>query len=442
MIPRLSGLATALRMRRHTPEFLHQVHQQHGDLVELSLPGLQGFLVFHPQDVATVLRKGERQHRALLRSLLGGGLFVTPSGSLWRERRTLMQPSFQPARLDGLCVLMQEALDELLPARWGQHARQLDLAREMREITLLVTLRATLGARAVAYPDEALAALDFVLDYLDYRLFALLKLPESLPTPAQRTYRRQMALLRVRVREAVEQQSPGDHLLRWFQSDDPDKTLQSEDLVQEALSIFVAGTETSGTLLTWCVTLLSRHPELYQRLVDELDAACRGGPPSLGALRQVPLLRAVIEEALRLYPPAWAMVRRLPEGAELGAGTLPPGALAWVSPYATHRDPRFWPDPERFDPLRFLPGREPAPRYAWFPFGGGAHHCIGHHFAVLEAELALACVLTRYTLQVHEHPRSRTRPWIALAPQPAPRLDTRLRRARSPVSLEVPCSSP
>lgn len=431
MIPRFTGpplLGLNLRFLRDPIGMFQQAHREHGDLVELDL-GVAGpvYAAFHPDGVRTVLQQGRRTHRELLRELLGKGLFTTPSGDDWLRRRRLVQPLFRAERLARTMPLLTDALDTALTTRW-KAGGEIDIAAEMKHANVAMMVDATFGARDDVDRAGAREALGFLLGYVDERLFTFAKPPLSWPTPDNRRYRRDIATLRGIIRHAIWalRRRPGDRPsfldgLLASQADPDTPEFTDDELVDEVLSIFIAGTETTGTALTWALHLLSTNPDAADALRAEVDAGLGGAVPTAERLAGLHHPRAAVREALRLYPPAWALRRVLDEPAEIAGETLPPGARVIVSTYVTHRHASAWPDPERFDPDRWLPGNaEGRHRYAYFPFGAGAHQCAGNAFALLQGELVVSRVTQLFRLAPGGRAAPRTKPTIALAPVPGP----------------------
>jgi len=403
VIPRFTGpplLGLNLKFLRDPLGMFQQARHEHGDLVELDL-GIAGplYAAFHPDGVRQVLQRGRRTHRGLLRELLGKGLFTTPSGADWMRRRRLMQPLFHPDRLAKVVPLLRKPITEALDTRWRAN-RRIDLAAEMKRLTVAMMIDATFGTAPGADKVAAREALSFLLRYVDEQLFRFPRVPRSWPTKENRRYRRDIAVLRGIIENAMRR--PGDEptfLNGLLETRAQGGGFTDEELVDEVLSIFIAGTETTGTALTWALHLLSQHPD-----------QCGSGPERA---------RAAVSEAVRLYPPAWALRRVIDEPLEINGHQVPAGAGLIVSSYVTHRHPDIWEHPEEFRLDRWL---EPSnrPRFSYFPFGAGAHQCVGNVFALLEGELVLTDVTQRFQLGPPERPLTGTKPAIALTPVPTP----------------------
>lgn len=425
-VPKFSGLpllGVGPRFLRDPVATFMTAHQRYGDLVELDL-GVGGtiYAVFHPDGVKQVLGKGRRVHRALLRELLGKGLFTSPSGEDWLRRRRLLHPLFREERLAEMTPLLLRSLDTALDGSWRG---SINLAEEMKQATVAMMIDATFGDHAAIDYPAAREALSFLLRYVDERLFNLVKPPRSWPTRKNRRYTETIATLRDLIGTAIEDPAVRDRDEPTFLGglldvrDGADFT--DEELIDEVLSIFIAGTETTGTALTWSLYLLSRHEEAAAALHAEVASTVGSRTPTAADLDALTWPKAVVREALRLYPPAWALRRVMDEPTEINGVLLPAGARVMVSAFVTHRHPELWDDPERFDPTRWLSDVD-RPRFAYFPFGAGAHQCIGNLFALLEGQLILTRVAQKFRSASVITSPTRARPTIALAPAPAPHL--------------------
>jgi cytochrome P450 len=194
--------------------------------------------------------------------------------------------------------------------------------------------------------------------------------------------------------------------------------MSNEQVRDEAMTLFLAGHETTANLLAWTWYLLARNPEAERRLHAEIDAVLEDGrAPTVDDLPRLRYAEMVVSEVMRLYPPAWAVGRRAVADHEAGGYHVPAGSLILVSQYVAHRDPRFWPDPERFDPERWTPeARGQRPQFAYFPFGGGPRRCVGEAFAWMEATLILATLAARGRMRLAPGRTAETSPRITLRP--------------------------
>jgi cytochrome P450 len=222
---------------------------------------------------------------------------------------------------------------------------------------------------------------------------------------------------------AERRRNPGDRgdllsMLLAAKDEETGEQMNDNQLRSEVKTLLLAGHETTSNALCWTLYLLSQNPGAEAELHRELDSVLGGRLPSIEDLPHLPYLRMVIDESLRVYPPAWLVARRAKEPDTFGDYTLPAGSAIVLSPYITHRHPDFWDDPERFDPTRFDPARaESRHRYAYFPFGGGPRQCIGNSFALMEAQLVLATLAQRYRLRMLAGHRVEPEPLVTLRPR-------------------------
>jgi cytochrome P450 len=410
-------LGSALDLRKSQIRTYERVMREHGDVVKLVVgpPGVRFdlYCVFHPDGVKAVLAgsregysKGNRFYQQIAQSF-GWGL-LTSEGELWRRQRRLVQPLFTRRQIAAYAELMAEEA-AAVAGRWDRATRNgwsVDANAEMVGLALRVVGRAIFGddvARAGAVLDSAFPVLN---RHTFRRAMSPLAPPASWPTPDnRRAARARRALYEVVDELIAHRQGAGadgeDLLSRLLLARDPD-TGEAMDLQQvrdEALIFLLAGHETTSTALTFTLHLLGRHPSEQQLVLDELDAVLDGRPPTLDDAPALERTAMAIKEAMRLYPPAYALGRLSVTENEVGGYSIPAGAYVVVSQFATHRHPQFWDDAEAFDPARFTPEREGARHsHAYFPFGGGPRACIGSHFAMLEATMAVALLLQRFRI--------------------------------------------
>ena len=411
-------LGSALDLRRSQIRTYERVMRELGDVVRLSVgpPGVRFdlYCVFHPDGVKAVLAgsragysKGNRFYRQIAQAF-GRGL-LTSEGELWQRQRRLIQPLFTRKRIATYAELMAEEA-AAVAERWDRAARNggdVDANAEMVRLALRVVGRAIFGddvARAGEVLDSAFPVLN---RHTFRRAMSPLAPPASWPTPDNRRAARARRVLYGVIDELIahRQQSgaDGDDLLsRLLNARDPD-TGNAMDLQQvrdEALIFLLAGHETTSTALTFTLHLLGRHASEQRLVHDELDAVLDGHAPTLDDASALERTAMAIKEAMRLYPPAYALGRLSVADNEIGGYLIPAGSFVAVSQFATHRHPQFWEDPEAFDPARFTAEREAARHpYSYFPFGASPRACIGSHFAMLEATIAVALLLQRFRIR-------------------------------------------
>ncbi|WP_406277919.1 cytochrome P450 [Streptomyces sp. NBC_00191] len=424
---RLPVLGHAIPLLRQPLEFLTSLPAQ-GDLVEVRLGPRRAFMVCRPELVQQVLLdprtfdKGGPLFEAA-RLLVGNGL-VTCGWAEHRIQRRLVQPAFHPSRMASYVGVMCEEIDAALAA-W-EADRAFDLNAALHALTIRVTMRTlfstTIGSRAVT---EVQHCLPVILSGIYKRMIAPIGVLHSLPTPGNRQFDQARARLRTVIDETVQaRRSAGSDtedllsILMGAQDEESGRRFTDDEIRDQVMTLLIGGTETTASTLAWACHLLGRHPEAEQELQAEVDNILGGR--LLPAFHDLPALdhtRRVVTEALRLFPPAWILTRTATVETELAGKPLAPGTIVLFSPYVLGRDPRVFPDPERFDPDRWLPGRvSSAQRGAMVPFSAGSRKCIGDSFGMAEATLALAAVSARWQL--------RPVPGTAIRPKPKAALNT------------------
>jgi cytochrome P450 len=418
---------------RDSPIHLYlSARERHGDVVRFVANWrFEWYLVAHPDDIDRVMRAEHRRYQKgetirVLKLLLGEGL-LTSEGESWLRHRRLAQPAFHRRRVQALAPMMTGAAEEPLK-RWAPLAeagRPLDIQEEMMRLTFQVVGAALFSADMRGAADRVGPALTECLEHLNYRSLHPLALPERFPTRRNRRFLRARGELDRIAYALIEGRRRGgeehDDLLSMLMEARDEETgegMSDAQLRDEVLTILLAGHETTAVALSWTFYLLSGRPDVERRLHEELATVLGGRPPRAEDLPRLPYTRMVVEESMRLYPPAWALARQSREPVEVGGYSLPAGATFVLSPYVTHRHPLLWPDPERFDPERFTPERsEGRPTFAYFPFGGGPRHCIGNGFALMEAQLLLATIAQRHSLRLVPGHRVEPEPLVTLRPR-------------------------
>ena len=441
--------------KRELPNVLDVLDERAGDdITTWGMLGRRYVSLRHPDHVEHVLVAGHDRyikavHYRLLAAVTGNGL-LTNEGDSWAHQRRLIQPLLGRRQLDRLGTHMTAAAVDHLET-WDRHddGDEIDVAAAMTALTLDVVGRALFGATLAGSADRLRPAVATGMDTAvgAARLQTILALPRwmvdgvaqvvsrspVLP-PSVRRIQRAMRTIDGVVREIVAARradphpDAGDMVGLLLAARDVDGRAMSETQVRDELVTFMlAGHETTATGLSWLWFLLAEHPKARERLYAEVDDVLDGRPPSAADAPSLPWTTACFQEAMRLYPPAWILEREAIADDVVGGFRIRAGTTVHLPIYAVHRDPRWWPDPLRFDPERFLgdPDRS-RPRGAYLPFGAGRRVCIGAPFAVLEATLIAATVAQRYELELVEGAVVEPEASVTLRPRPA--LPMRLRR--------------
>ncbi|HYX19646.1 MAG TPA: cytochrome P450, partial [Thermoanaerobaculia bacterium] len=334
------------------------------------------------------------------------------------------QPAFHAQRIAGYAGAMA-ALADRSTGRWS-NGQVRDVALEMTRLTLAIVGRTLFDADVESEADEIGAALTTALGLFG-RTFTLpyFELLDRLPLPMNRRFGRAKARIDATIARLIveRRRAPGgaDLLSLLVSASDTEgdgRGMTDAQVRDEAITIFLAGHETTANALAWTWYLLAKNPDAEARLHAEVDAVLGGRSPTAADLPRLPWTEMVLAESMRLFPPAWIIGRRAIEPCEIGGFEVPRGSIVVVCQWVTHRDQRWFPEPERFDPERFLPAaKEARPRFAYFPFGGGPRVCIGEGFAWMEGVLVLAAIARRWRLHLAKDQEIVPAPSITLRPR-------------------------
>jgi cytochrome P450 len=402
-------------LRKDRLAFTIRLAERYGPVSQFRMLGRPLYMVYHPDGVKRILQENAHNYSkesALfnpLKPVLGNGLFLS-EGEFWLRQRRLMQPAFHRQKISAFAGTMTGVAEEVVES-WRPSAaggRPVDAAAEMMRLTLDVACRALFSSDIRGEARVIGEALAVLLADVTFRFDHPFYFPPSVPTLHNRRFLRAVAELDRIVFSMIEQRRrqtewPNDLLSLLLEARDEEtgQGMTDRQLRDELVTLLLAGHETTANALSWALYLLSKHPESERRVRAELDAALGGRIPTAADLPDLGYTRRVIDEAMRLFPPVWITNRVALEADEVCGFILPKGALVSLSPYATHRLPEFWENPEGFDPDRFITERsKERPHYAYFPFGGGPRLCIGKGFALMEAPLVLATILQRCRLEL------------------------------------------
>lgn len=411
--------------------------REHGDFVNFRFAWLSYILIADADAAHHVLvENAKRYHKSPnyqgLKVMLGDGL-LTSEGELWRRQRKLAQPAFHRESLVSFAEAMVGSTEQML-ARWQDGGGQrFDMHSEMMRLTFRIVGQTLLSTDLEDEASEFGASLNVALHWANDYVESVVRVPPWVPTPHNLRFRKAQRAIEGVVGRVVAQRradpTPRKDLLAMLMAATDDTTGQgmSDKLLRdELLTLTLAGHETTANALSFIFYLLARHPEVATRAKAEVDRVLLGRAPSLADLPNMPYIRALIEESLRLYPPAWVVERQNLEPDELGGYAIPKGSIVGISPYALHRNPRYFPDPERFDPDRFLRPSD-RPKLAFMPFGGGPRVCIGNAFAMMELQLIVPMILSRFELALAPGFELALDPSVTLRPKHGVTMDRRAR---------------
>jgi cytochrome P450 len=396
--------------------------QRHGDIVYFPNPRAPAWLLTHPDHAQHVLADNATNYISMAGTrpnpLLGKGLFAAPHGDSWLRQRRLVQPVFHRPRLARMVEGMAGDV-QVMAERWASHVgtgEPVELLSEMRR--LVVGMLGTSVFSSNMYESNATlrAALDYFTrdihgphDSVPMLLAEILTSILGMPIRGSRSKRFLAAVEQVNTifygLIAERRQAPAgkDDILAMLLEarDTQGVALTDTEVRDELVSLYVGGHESTAVALTWTAYELALNPDVQRRVRDELTTVLGGQPPTFESLQNLPYTRAVVDETLRVHPPAWQLVRRAAREDQLGGWTVQPRTLMVVSPYLLHRHPDFWKEPERFLPERFLPGqKEGRHRYAYLPFGAGQRQCVGNGYTLTLLTVVLATLLPRFELRL------------------------------------------
>ena len=436
--PKGHWLTGHMRPARERPlSYLLEITRQHGDIVKLRLGPQRMVLVNSPEHVKHVLQEKQSRYGrpafvALMRRAVGNGLLFS-EGDVWLRQRRILQPTFHRERIAGFAAIMARAVSERV-ALWRARERSpLDLTRELEQLTFEIVGRALFASDLSSEARELGDAIVTTLRWLNERTLRPLAAPLFVPTRDNRSYRAAQRTFARTIQRMLDERrhaaaDGGDLLSMLLAARDAETGhgMSDRQLRDEVLTFLIAGYETTSAALSWALILLAQHPEVAAKVRAEQRRVCGERPPRPEDLANMRFSRAVIDEVLRLYPPVFGLQRRATEDDTLAGHRIAKGSALLISPYALHRNPTLWRDPDAFDPERFVAEREQPQRsrFAYIPFGAGARQCIGNAFALMELQVLVPTLVAAFDLELD--------PSADITPDPRMTL-----RPRGPVTMRV-----
>ena len=433
-------LGMALQVLHDPLGTLQRISREYGDIVRIPIVSDSRIFLNHPDYIeqVTVIQQSKFHKSKLTKDvterLLGEGLLIS-EGDFWRRQRRLAQPAFQRNRINEYAATMVESA-EAHSQKWLD-SEERDIAHEMMALTLDIAVRTLFGTTLPGEARQVGRSLEFLMRYSLRRTRSPFKLPEKWPTPANRRAEREIQFLDSLVYRIIDERkrlgdaSEHNDLLSLLMAamDEDGSQMTPKQLRDEIMTLFTAGHETTALTLSWAWYLLSKNPSAETRLYEELRNVLAGRPPSIADLGQLPYLRSVVNEVLRLYPPAYILARTSIAPCTIGGYLLPVGSTIVLSQWVTHRDARFFSDPDAFIPERWLDGLEDRlPAGAYFPFGDGPRRCIGQNFALMEVALVLATIAQKFQFHLASGQRIVPDPLVTLRPRNGIRMRIDARR--------------
>ncbi|MGB0839413.1 MAG: cytochrome P450 [Chitinophagales bacterium] len=402
-------------MNKDVVGFFHRCQQEHNEIFEVTfIRDFKGVFVFNSDMIKHVLVKNNRNYvKSLeyktLKRVLGNGILVS-EGDFWRKQRRLAQPAFHRQRLANLNNLMVDCTQTLLEDLAETPANKaFDLHEKMMQLTMDIVSRALFSFEKGAEGETIAKVIEAGNHYINYQIRFPFPFTKYLPVPTNLKWWRLRGSLAKVMMDVIRDRQMGkvtdkDDLMQMLvevQDEDTGKKMSTQQLFDEALTIFVAGHETTAVALSWVWYLLGKNPDKAAKLYEEVDRVLGNRTPTMEDLRQLTYTRWVIDETMRLYPPAWIMGRQPLEEDNICGYPVPKENMVKIFVYGIHRDPRFYTNPDAFEPERFAPEiAKQRPKYAYLPFGGGPRLCIGNNFALMEMQIVLAMMAQRFRFRL------------------------------------------
>jgi cytochrome P450 len=406
-------------------DFFLELARTYGPVASFRVGRHQLFLVSDPDLIEQVLVTDARAYikhfgARVFKPVLGNGL-VTSEGEFWLRQRRLIQPAFLKARVQSYAPVMAELAEAML-ARW-QPGASVDIESEFSGLTSAIALKTLFGLDDHGDREELNGALRLAFELMAERLNWPFQIPMWLPTPANLRLKRAIdeivGVVDSFIATGRARNPPGNDLLATMiaAQDEDGSQMTDRQLRDEAMTLYLAGHETTALTLAWAWYLLACHPHVEEKLANEWRAVLGGRSPRADDLAALPYTNAVISESMRLYPPVYAIGREATTDLEIGGYRVKRGYTLLMSQWVNHRDPKYFPDPERFFPERWRDGLATRlPKYAYYPFGGGQRMCVGANFALMEAAILLATVGQRYRFSIEPDAVIDLKPQITLLP--------------------------
>jgi cytochrome P450 len=439
--------APFLSFRRDPIRFLTKLAHDYGDIAHFGAGSQHYFFINHPDYIKDVLvthqdafKKGRGLERA--KRMLGNGL-LTSEGEFHHRQRRLALPAFHRDRIVRYAALMSDFADRFHRQRWST-GQTVDIAKEMMRLTLAIVGKTLFDTETESETEQVRQAVSASMQSFGRALIPFSEYLDRLPLPANRRFReaRQRldaiiyGIISERRKDAVDH---GDLLSMFLTAQDEEGDggqMSDIQLRDEAITIFLAGHETTANALAWTWYLLALNPQIEARVHDEVDRVLGGHLPTADDFPRLRFVEMAFTEAMRLYPPAWIMGRRALRNCEIAGYAIPAGSIVLMSQYVMHHDPRYFPEPFTFDPDRWTAdARAGRPQFSYFPFGGGGRRCIGEGFAWMEGVLVLATLAQAWRLHLEPNQRIETQSLITLRPKHGIRMKLEQRHRNAAVQI-------
>ena len=422
---------SAAEISEDTIGFLTKIAREYEGVSFFKAVGMQVVYLTAPEHIKHVLQVNNKNYLKgsnyrFLRMFLGKGL-LTNEGESWLVQRRLAQPAFHRKPIASFAETMSAHTIEMIE-QWKENnllEQPIDIHREMMAVTLRIVGQTLMSKDLNVSAAEIGVNLSILIENIYVRVHSLIHWPLWVPTPGNLKFKKAKNVIDKIILAVIDERLANPHdkvdllsMLINARDEETGERMDREQLRDEVMTIFAAGHETSANAMTWTLYLLAKHPEIAERLYQELNSVLEGRAAAMEDIPKLKYTLQVIEESMRLFPPAWIIERHALDEDQVGGFRIKKGDEIMMSPYVMHRDPKFWKDPDTFNPDRFSEeqskGRD---RYAYYPFGGGPRFCIGSNFALLEMQLMLAILCQRFTFNIAPKYKVELEPLVTLRPK-------------------------
>ena len=431
-IPFLDTLNEVRNFSKNPIPVIQQSINKFGDTYAFRLGTMKMVTTQDAAFIQHVLQKNHKNYHkseitTSIKEVIGEGLFTT-NGAYWLKQRRLIQPGFHRKKLQALVEIMHREMHVFLEElkSYAQSGKVVDISKEMTKITLRIIIRSLFST---AIEEEDLELVNHSIAEQQKFLMKKINKPFLRPWYLLTGKYHKNAQLKVQLdkqlKKIIQERQNSSHkyddlleMLLDVRYEETDKGMTNQQLLDESLTLFVAGHETSANALTWMWYLLGKHPEIQAKVVAETEAILENRSVELADVRQLSYSKQVLQEVMRLYPPAWIVNRVALEDDVLGEYHLPKGTIVNLFAYGAHHNPKYWENPNQFNPDRFIKAAtKQRPSFSYFPFGGGPRLCIGEQFAYMEMQLILAEMIRRFRIELVEDEEVQMLPLVILHPK-------------------------
>lgn len=405
--------------------FFQLMQSKFGNSARFGLRQVVFHLITQPEDIKRVLQENNQNyHKGVfykeLGRILGKGL-LNSEGEFWKKQRKLIQPSFHKQRISEFVEIMAQETEKT-SENWKKIS-SLDISKEMMRLTFAIVGRTLFRTEVESYAARIEHSLKIALELVTKRITRIFPFPFSWPTPENLKLKRALKDMHSVVDELIAERkkNPSNDLISMLlevRDEETGETMSESQVRDEAITLLLAGHETTANALSWGFYLLSKHPEICEKVREEANRVLGDKTPNLEDVQKLTYTRKVLDEVLRLYPPAWVIERTAMGPDQIGGYDVETGTNISICIFNIHRNPDFWENPDKFDPDRFDEERSTdRPKYAYLPFGGGPRICIGNIFALTEATLILAMLVKNYKFQTDPNHPVVMEPLVTLRPK-------------------------